>query len=232
MIIGPNFNISVVRIWPIEADIMKKLTRKNSIQAILEFGLSVRNERRHPTQVCRLCCMLFDELQCLHRMGNTERIWLQTAALLHDVGKSICGKDHNKKSRDIIIKSAKLPLDRNERIIVGLVARYHRGALPSRTHKYYGKLDSESRYYIRRLAALLRFADGLDRDHQSSVTDLSCHVTEDHIIVCPQTRGAFDPRKAIAKADLLEDVLGRAVIISQLAPVLPSPEIESPDDWD
>jgi exopolyphosphatase/pppGpp-phosphohydrolase len=211
---------------------MKKLTYKELMQTTLELGLSVRNERQHPIQVCRLCGMLFDELQGLHHMGNTERIWLQIAALLHDVGKSICGKDHNKKSRNIIIKSTRLPLDRSERIIIGLIARYHRGAPPSRSHKYYGQLDAESRYYIRRLAALLRFADGLDRNHQSSISDVSCHVTEDNITVCPETRGDFDPRKAIAKADLLEEVLGRTVVISEFAPVLPSTEIESPDDLD
>lgn len=212
---------------------MKKLTRKNLLQTIIEFGLSVRNEREHPVHVCGLCCRLFDELQSLHRMGNTERIWLQTAALLHDIGKSICGKDHNKKSRDIIIESVELPLDKNERIIVGLIARYHRGALPSRRHKYYGQLDSESRYYVRKLAALLRLADGLDGNHQSSIIDISCHITEDNIVICPEATGAFNPQKAVAKADLLEDVLGRTVIIiEQLEPVLPSTEIELTDNSD
>jgi exopolyphosphatase/guanosine-5'-triphosphate,3'-diphosphate pyrophosphatase len=211
---------------------MKKSAHKNLLQTVLEFGLSVRNERQHPIQVCKLSCMLFDELQSLHRMGNTERIWLQAAALLHDVGKSISGKDHNRKSRDIIIKSAKLPFEQDERIIIGLVARYHRGALPNRCHKYYGELGSESRYYIKRLAALLRFADGLDGNHQSPVTDVSCRVTEDNIIGCPETEGAFDPQKAIAKADLLEEVLGRNVIIRQLEPVFPDTEVELRDSSD
>jgi exopolyphosphatase/guanosine-5'-triphosphate,3'-diphosphate pyrophosphatase len=177
--------------------------------------------------------MLFDGLQSLHRMGNTERIWLQAAALLHDVGKSVSGKDHNKKSRDIIIKSASLPFDKKERIIIGLIARYHRGSMPSRNNKYYGKLDSESRYYVRKLAALLRFADGLDKNHRSSVTDMSCRATEDNIIICPEIAGSFNSRKAIAKADLLEDVFNRKVVIfEQLEPVFLSTDIEFTDDLD
>jgi len=199
----------------------------------MEFGLSIRNERQHPIQVCRLCCMLFGELQSLHRMGNTERIWLQTAALLHDVGKSICAKGHNKKSQDIIIKSSGLPLNKNERKIIGLIARYHRGALPGQCHKYYAKLDAESRYYVKKLAALLRLAEGLDGNHRGSVTDLSCHITEDNIVLCPETEGVFNPQKAIVKADLLEDVLGRKVIIMErLEPILPSTEIELGDHLD
>jgi len=201
---------------------MEKSAYKNFLQAVIEFGLSIRNERQHPIQVCRLCCRLFDELQSLHHMGNTERIWLQAAALLHDIGKSTCGKDHNKQSRDIIVQSTKLPLDQDEKIIVGLIARYHRGALPSRSHKYYGKLDSESRYYIRKCAALLRLAEGLDEDHRSSVTDISCHITEDNIILCPESNNIFHPQKVVAKADLLEDVSNReVVIIEQLESYFP-----------
>ncbi len=212
---------------------MKKWTTKNFFQDIFEFGLSVRNERQHPTQVCRLCRRLFDELQSLHQMGNTERIWLQSAALLHDIGKSICRKDHNQQSRDIIIRSEKLPLDKNERIIVGLIARYHRGALPHRSQRYYGKLDSESRYYLKKLAALLRLADGLDANHQGSVSDVSCQITDDNLILCPETTRPFDAQKAIAKADLLEGVLSRKVIIiEQFESVFPSTEIDYGDYLD
>ena len=210
---------------------MKKLTDDSIIQKIIKFGLSVRNERRHPVQVCRLCCRLFDELQSLHNMGNTERIWLQAAALLHDIGKSICGKDHNKKSRDIIINFSQPPFDKNERTIIALIARYHRGPLPNRCHKYYGKLDSESRYYVRKLAAILRLADGLDGNHKSSVTDISCQITDDCIILSPEIKKAFNSKKAIFKADLLEDVLNRKVIIiEQLESIFPSTGIEFNDD--
>jgi exopolyphosphatase/guanosine-5'-triphosphate,3'-diphosphate pyrophosphatase len=166
-------------------------------------------------------------------MGNTERIWLQTAALLHDIGKSICRKDHNKKSGDIIVKSSSLPFSKKERKIIGLIARYHRGALPNRSHKYYGKLDSESRYYIRKLAALLRFADGLDRNHRSSITDISCQITDDNIIIHPDIIDAFKPSKAIVKADLLEFVFDREVIIiEQLEHAFPFPDDELRDNLD
>lgn len=212
---------------------MKKSTHKNILQTVIEFGLSIRKESRHPIQVCRLCCMLFDELQSLHRMGNTERIWLQTAAILHDIGKSVCRQDHNKRSREIIVKSSRLPFSKKERKIIALTARYHRGALPNRSHKYYGKLDSESRYYIRKLASLLRLADGLDNNHKSSIIDLSCQITEDNIIIYPEINGAFNASKAISKADLFEFVFGRDVIITeQLEPVFPFGEIDLSDDLD
>jgi exopolyphosphatase/guanosine-5'-triphosphate,3'-diphosphate pyrophosphatase len=213
---------------------MKTPANKILLQHAMEFAGSLIDEKDHCQQVCGLSCMLFDELQPIHQMGNTERIWLQTAALLHDVGKSVGGKDHNKLSRDIIIKTAKLPLEKNERKIIGTIARYHRGAFPSRCHKYYGRLDTESRYYVRKLAALLRLADGLDGNHKGSVISLTCEITDDNIIIRPQTKGSFNPQKAIGKSDLFEDVFGRkVVIIEELQPIFPSADIESSDytDW-
>ncbi len=60
--------------------------------AILENAMELCGgddfEHRHARQVAKLSLKLFDKLQPLHRMGNSERIWLRVASLLHDVGKS------------------------------------------------------------------------------------------------------------------------------------------------
>ena len=153
-------------------------------------------------------------------MGDTERLWLQTAALLHDVGKAVDKTDHHKRTRDVIIDSTELPFNRHERIIIGLTARYHRGGLPNRRHRYYGELDAGARRHVQSLAALLRIADGLDHQHQSLVTDMRCHVAEDNITLLPETTGPLSFRKAVAKADLLEKALGRRVqIIDRLNPL-------------
>ena len=79
----------------------------------------------------------------------------------------------------------------------------------------------------------MRLADGLDGNHKSSVTDISCQITDDYIILSPEIKGAFNSKKSILKADLLEDVLNRKVIIiEQLESIFPSTEIELSDDID
>lgn len=211
-------------------DYMKHWTRDNVLQEVVDFGSSIRDEREHPICVCRLVCRLFDELQDLHRMGNTERIWLQVAAVLHDIGKNFGKQDHNKKSGDIIISARKLPFGKKERVIIGLIARYHRGPTPKRYHKYYCSLTREQRNYVKKLAALLRLADGLDSNHKSSVYDLSCDITEDNIIIRPETAEYFDPVKAVKKSDLLEETFNRqVVIIQQIEPFDRDFDVESLD---
>jgi hypothetical protein len=52
-----------------------------------------------------------------------------------------------------------------ERELVANIARYHRKALPADRHADYMALDEDDRTLVRRLAALLWLADGLDADH-------------------------------------------------------------------
>ena len=155
--------------------------------AILEDAIELCGEdyfeHQHARQVAKLSLKLFDKLQPLHRMGNSERIWLRVASLLHDVGKSVSGEYHNKASRDIIVNEANLPFRKRVRKMIGLVARYHHGALPDDSHKYYRGLKDDEKQCVKVLAAILRLADGLDAGHKELVTDLACEVQRKRMVI-------------------------------------------------
>jgi exopolyphosphatase/guanosine-5'-triphosphate,3'-diphosphate pyrophosphatase len=174
-------------------------------------------EQQHARQVAKLAIKLFDKLQPLHRMGNSERIWLRVASLLHDVGKSVSGVYHHKASRDIIVKQADLPFRKRVRKIIGLVARYHRGALPSDSHKYYRGLKDDEKQCVKVLAAVLRLADGLDAGHEGLITDLACEVQRKRMVLYILGEDGVDLHKAVKKADLFEQVFGREVEIRAVA---------------
>ena len=179
------------------------------MQQVLDFGVSIHPEQDHPLQVKRLACQLFGELQTLHRMGNTERIWLQAAALLHDIGKAKKRRNHNKHSCKYIIKTGDLPFNKTERVLIGLIARYHRGPLPKIYHRYYSNLNHEQRLYVQKLAGLLRFADGLDDTHDGAVVDLSCTIRRNLIKVSIYSHYPFSENKSYHKTDLLQRVFHR-----------------------
>jgi exopolyphosphatase/guanosine-5'-triphosphate,3'-diphosphate pyrophosphatase len=197
------------------------------IAAILEEAIELGGgddfEKQHARQVARLSLKLFDMLQPLHRMGNSERIWLTIASLMHDVGKSVSGVyHHNKASRDIIVRQADLPFRKRVRRMIGLVARYHRGGLPRDSHKYYRRLDADSKQCVCKLAALLRLADALDAEHKQMVTNLTCEIRKNRVILYLLTEDETDLRKVSRKADLFEwihnkKVEVRTVIASRLS---------------
>ena len=62
-----------------------------------------------------------------------------------------------------------LGMSPEQQVAIANVARYHRGAPPKRKHRNYGILDRALRRRIRKLAAILRVADGLDRGHIGAV---------------------------------------------------------------
>jgi exopolyphosphatase/pppGpp-phosphohydrolase len=183
------------------------------INAIIGVGEAHGFEAEHALQVTKLALRLFDELQPLHDMGNTERIWLRAAAMLHDVAKAQDPKNHHKVAQEIIVRSAKLPFRTEQRVIIGLIARYHRGALPRNDHRYFEDLDADGRRYVRKLAALLRVADGLDKGHTSLVESLECDIRRRRVLLQLVSRGAVNLSSALSKADLFNDVFCKEVVI-------------------
>ena len=185
--------------------------RNKLFDNVINLGRSVGFHERHAVDVTKIALSIFDQLQNLHRMGNTERLWLETAALLHDVGKPENKDIHHKLARDTIADFSTLPFRRKERKIIGLIARYHRGCMPSREHKSFGGLDTESRHYIRKLAAILRIADGLVSG-KSKIKSLFCEINKREIIIHLICRKNISLNKAVKKANLFVHIFSRSVV--------------------
>jgi exopolyphosphatase/guanosine-5'-triphosphate,3'-diphosphate pyrophosphatase len=119
--------------------------------------------------VRELALQLFDALG--ERLGcqPADRQLLGDGALLHDIGYHISYDTHHKHSYHLILHADLLGISPSDQVVLANVARYHRGALPRRSQRNYGSLDKESRRRVKRLAALLRIADGLDRGHVGAV---------------------------------------------------------------
>ncbi len=109
------------------------------------------------------------------RNGNptrdSARASLYLAALLHDVGKSKGNKGHHKESLELI-KAHGTPLgwEPENMARAAVVARFHCGALPTRSHKVLRELmPDEQQDYVIQLAAILRLANALDAAHDGHI---------------------------------------------------------------
>ncbi|MFL6194833.1 MAG: HD domain-containing protein [Thermoanaerobaculia bacterium] len=127
---------------------------------------------RHNLQTARLAVRLFDVTASLHGLGAREREWLEYAALLHDIGYSIHYRGHHKHAYYLINNAVLDAFDQREIEVIAHVARYHRGAAPKPSHPTLAALKPWQQRTIRRLAALLRVADSLDRTHASRVEEI------------------------------------------------------------
>lgn len=207
---------------------MGRIKKSDLRNKALELAEVCDYEKEHAQQVTKLALCLFDRMKALHGLGEQERKLLEAAAILHDIGWIHGQKKHHKASLEIIIRSEKLPLSRRELFMVVLIARYHRKSLPKNSHKYYSQLDDQEKLAVRKLASFLRFADGLDRSHQSSIERIDCQVLEKQLMLKFKTRKFFleDVRTAKDKSDLLEKVFNRTVVIRRASnpPRVPGPQ--------
>jgi exopolyphosphatase / guanosine-5'-triphosphate,3'-diphosphate pyrophosphatase len=156
---------------------------------------------------------LFDELRPLHSLGGEHRRLLAGAALLHDIGYFVSHTGHHKHSAYLIQNSELTGFTSPEIAVIANVAYYHRGGLPKAKHEYYSELRVQDREVVRKLAALLRLADALDRDHEGSVRGLRCEIGDDQVrIVALCSREAETIRWRLEeRADLFTEVFGREV---------------------
>ena len=188
-------------------------------------------ELMHLLQVARLSAMLFDALEPLHKMGSWERDLLCCAALLHDVGIAVSFSGHHKHSLRLIQKAELPALTAQERDVVANVARYHRKAKPKAKHKSFARLAEDQQALARRLAAILRLADGLDRAHENAVAHVEADAASpEHWEIDLYGHGdlGFAVWGAARKAGLFEDVYGAAVRFEAKGPPSATPEEERP----
>jgi exopolyphosphatase/guanosine-5'-triphosphate,3'-diphosphate pyrophosphatase len=101
-----------------------------------------------------------------------------SAAILHDTGYFISYDSHHKHSYHLIRHADLFGFTPRERELIANVARYHRKSLPKKKHEAFGRLLSNDRLLVSRLAGILRLADGLDRRRNSSVKKLQCVLSD------------------------------------------------------
>jgi exopolyphosphatase/guanosine-5'-triphosphate,3'-diphosphate pyrophosphatase len=146
------------------------LHQENAVLAGLRaFGRRCGYREEHAEQVARLSLTLFDQLREVHRLGEEERALLQAAALLHDVGSFVSYNRHHKHSYYLIYHADLPGFTDRERELIATIARYHRRSPPKERHEAFALLSVEERIVVKRLAAILRVGDGLDRGHRRHV---------------------------------------------------------------
>ncbi len=172
-------------------------------------------EPEHVLQVARLALRLFDDLAGWHGLGRRERVLLEGAACLHDIGWTVArsGLRHHKESARLIREQRWRCFVPREVETLALVARYHRKTPPRPAHRAFARLNPLDQSRVATLAALLRVADALDRRHIQVVRDVRAALDDKRLTVridAPQAV-AVEMDAGRRKSDLLRKLTGRAV---------------------
>jgi hypothetical protein len=178
----------------------------------------------HSERVARLAVELYDSLNAMGLLGSPNgahnaapseaRASLYAAALLHDVGKAEGNKGHHKASRELITDHG-TPLGWKPETMAraAIVARFHTGVLPTRSHKALRDLLPDEQKLTIQLAAILRLANAFDVAHDGHIRRFQIENEKP-----AKLRSNRVPRKAaiLGKTTLGKSIVGKneAVIIA------------------
>jgi exopolyphosphatase/guanosine-5'-triphosphate,3'-diphosphate pyrophosphatase len=188
------------------------------IDACLRLGRRYHFDEGHGRLVAKLAGLLFDDLLSVHHFGERERLLLRAAAILHDIGDFVRYDGHHKHSYYIIQHSDIMGLSPDERAIVANTARYHRKSLPDPSQPNFRELDKDGRGKVRGLAAMLRIADALDREHLGKVDSVRGVVdtTKGRLLlfVTGEPERDLEEWTVGAKSELLKDVFDLTTVVA------------------
>ncbi len=192
---------------------------------------------KHSRHVARLSLELYDGLASTGKDAESsaqERSILQVAALLHDVGRSKSEKGHHKTTYRMIRRlPPPLGWRPQDLLTAGVVARYHRGALPRAGQTLLRGLSLKQRQDVTRLAAILRLANAFDKARDRRVRRLQVRDRNKVLLIAAQGYSSRDDQaEGIAAArHLLETVYRRPVMIKpmKVAKPRPKPGIRKPE---
>jgi len=183
------------------------------ISSTITIGRKYHFDCDHAMQVSKLALRLFDQLRPLHGLRAADRRILHAAAMLHDIGQFVSFKGHHKHSLYLISHTELPSFSHHDMAMVANVARYHRKAHPREHHHFFMALDEHDRQRVTKLAALLRVADALDREHVQRVTDLTARLSDSELTLwLDGTSGLLMENWSLKKkANLFREVFGRKV---------------------
>ncbi len=138
----------------------------------LRLGEKYQFDANHANLVSFLAGSLFDQTQSLHNLEYENKLLLEVASLLHDIGHFISTVDHDKHAYYIMKASPLIGLTDNQTNIVANVMRYHRKAMPGIQDENFRVLPPKDRLIVTKLSALLRLADAMDVSHTMRVNNV------------------------------------------------------------
>ncbi len=197
------------------AEGMKALEVSQTRNAAMAVLKKYETDPKHALRVSALAVSLFDQLKPMHGLGKRDRLLMELAALLHEVGNFIGAAGHHRHAFYIIAQTPILGLSDEELLVVANVARYHRKAPPDLSHEGYRDLEERDRQRVRVLAGILRVADALDHDHRQRVTAVQAKPRGSELRLKVKTRGdvTLDEWSVGDKGDLFRDEFGLKPVV-------------------
>ncbi|MCI9378003.1 MAG: phosphatase [Eubacterium sp.] len=170
----------------------------------------------HIDALVEMSALVFDAMKKVHGMGKRERLFLQTAAILHDCGKYVSIAHGAECAYNIIMESEIIGLSHLEREIVASAVLYNTYPMGHYT-ELADRLDQESYMTVAKLSAILRVSNAMDRSHKQKFKNVKAAVRDKQLVITIETVDDITLEKGLfaVKAEYFEHVFGIKPVIRE-----------------
>lgn len=138
-----------------------KIFNEDIISTVRYLGDKYRIDQDHSEAVKELALNIFDNTKKVHRLSSKERMLLEIAAILHDIGKFVNLTENGEFCYKLVRSEEILGLSDKDLKIVASIVRYHGEEIPREEHSSYRGLSYSNKIIVSKLAAILKLAESL-----------------------------------------------------------------------
>jgi exopolyphosphatase/guanosine-5'-triphosphate,3'-diphosphate pyrophosphatase len=137
---------------------------------------------RHAEPVRAHAVQLFRELLPLHKLPPEYQLWIETAAMLADIGKFLNHQGHHRHTQYIVASCEIYGFNQQQRTIISAIARYLGKSRPQPLDRAMRNIPPEEHENVRKAVVLLRLATALNSDRASDVVRVRTKVYPKRVI--------------------------------------------------
>ncbi len=194
----------------------RKIFENDIISTVWYMGEKYDIDKEHTQTVKKLALRIFDCTKKVHRLGNEERLLLEIATILHDIGKFVNLNEDGYFCYSLIHNEEILGLSDNSLNIVANIVRYHDDEIPSLSHENYKSLSYSDKLTVSKLASILKLSEALNISKKDKFKDLDIRMDDKKVYFTVEVNDditlevwSFDN-----KSEFFEEVMGIKPVIN------------------
>jgi exopolyphosphatase / guanosine-5'-triphosphate,3'-diphosphate pyrophosphatase len=152
-------------------------------EAVLEICRRYGVDHKQAEPVRAHAAQLFRDLAAIHELPPEYQTWLESAAMLRDIGKFMNYQGHHRHAQYIIANSEIFGFTPAQRVVTSAITRYIGKSRPEPEGRTMRQVALEEHEHVRRAVVLLRLAVALNQDRASDVLRVRVRVYPKRVLL-------------------------------------------------